>query len=136
MPQPLYHGILVDFAFTNHEYPERYDLFAKQRSDDGEWQLFGVEVKPELLHELISEIQAEMKDDAPYYVHLYNDEELVIVFKNRVFRFTEGPETWSPAKFYAKGLGVPEDQLDFFPNQFSQEQGYFKPESFLGDEVI
>lgn len=42
MKQNLFHGILVNMAFTNIEYPENYIIFSKKEA--GEWIIYGIEI--------------------------------------------------------------------------------------------
>lgn len=87
--------------------------------------IFGIEIKKEQLEKAIQHIQMNLKIDAPYYVHFYNDEELIVVFKKKVFRVKPHISTWKPIIEYGKKLKIPEGQLDFWPNRFQDEIHYF-----------
>jgi hypothetical protein len=109
----VYHGILVDASFTDTSFPETFKSFA--RTTAGSWRLYGIEVPSAELDAEVARIQDAMKSDQPYDAHLYNDRELVGVFKNRVFRVAPHCSTWEPILEFGRALDIPEEQLDFWP---------------------
>jgi hypothetical protein len=127
----MYHGIIVDLAFTNPKFPESLKLFAKRKSSSNEWYLFGVEVPDDTITQVVSGVQSNMKSDKPYYTHFYNEEEVIVIFKNKVFRVTPHVSTWKPIIEYGLELKIPEEQLDFWPNRFQDEIHYFSKEDFV-----
>lgn len=124
-----YHGILVDASFLDPQFPLSFKNFARQVA--GSWLLHGIEVPHQDLTAAIEHIQRAMKADRPYYAHLYNDAELVVIFKDKVFRVLPHSATWKPIVEYGKALGIPDEQLDFWPNRFQDERHYFAPGDFL-----
>lgn len=78
MKRAKYHGILVNMAFSHPEYPESFHVINKKAA--GDWKLFCVEIENEKIEMLISEIQEHMRSDQNFYNHLYNDEELIVIF--------------------------------------------------------
>jgi len=56
-----------------------------------------------------------------YYAHFYRGNELLIVFKERVFAASTDKTTWSDAIEYGKQLKIRDKQLDFVPNRFENE---------------
>lgn len=127
----MYHGIILDFEFKDPLYPESFKIFAKQISSDREWILYGVEVSDEDIDMVIQDIQRNMKSDEPYYAHFYNEEEMIVVFKEKVFKVASHSSSWSEIIKYGKELGIPEEQLDFWPNRFQDEKHYFKKEEYI-----
>lgn len=119
----MYHGILVDDAFEDNSYPERYTVFAKRTDDD--WVIYAIEVEADVIDQVIGDIQVQMRSDKPFYAHFYNDDELIVVFKEKVFHVTQMPSTWEEIIKYGKTLGIPPTQLDFVPNTFEDEEKYF-----------
>jgi len=43
------------------------------------------------------------------------------VYKDRIFSISSKKTTWKEAVEYGKTLGIPDEQLDFVPNEFEQE---------------
>ena len=131
MKQPEYHGIILDLEFKDPKYPLKFDIFATRKSTENNWLLYGIRVSNDDLEEVISAVQENLKDDKPYYAHFYNDEELVVVYKMKVFRVKPHKSTWKQIIEYGRKLEITEDQLTFWPNRFQDEEHYFKEEDFL-----
>ncbi len=129
MAQSRFHGILVNMAFSDRSFPTRFKRFAQKTA--GDWILYGIEVSRESLDDSIVQIQANMREDAPFYGHLYDDEMIVVIYKNKVFKVTSHASSWEEILHYGKGLNIPVEQLDFWPNRFQDEPHYFEPESFI-----
>lgn len=119
----MYHGIIIDQEFADKVFPESFKVFAKKQ--DGSWGIYGVEIEDSDLPETIKRIQANMKSDTPWYAHLYNDKELVVIFKDKIFKVTPHADSWKPISDYGRDLNIPEEQLDFWPNRFQDERHYF-----------
>ena len=93
--------------------------------------LYGITIEDLELADAINNIQKMMKTDKPYYSHFYNDEKVLVVFKDKVFEATSHKSTWKSIIEYGKHLGIPEEQLDFWPNRFQDEIHYFNKEDYL-----
>lgn len=135
MVRPLWHGILIDQAFTDRAFPESFNSFAKEGTSSLGWLLYGVIIAHEELAPSIKNIQDAMRSDKVFYSHLYNDQELIVIFKERIFRVGSHESTWEPILEFGRQSGISEEQLDFWPNRFQDERHYFQKESFseVGD---
>lgn len=120
----MYHGILIDQEFTDPRFPNKYKIFSSKQ--DGDWKIFGIEIDDSALQSTIGEIQKYMKSDQPWYAHLYNDKELIVIFKDKLFTVGPHKSTWSEIVEYGKSLNILESQLDFWPNRFQDEEHYFQ----------
>lgn len=129
MRQNTFHGILLDLAFVDQKYPRSFPLFAKKQI--GDWGLYGILVDRNDLAVAVASIQVSMKADKPFYNHLYDDEMLVVIFRERVFYVTPHASSWENIKQYGFSLGIPEQQLDFWPNRFQDEVHYFEQGDFV-----
>ncbi len=123
MRNEVYHGILVDASFEERGFPLRYASFAQKKA--GDWLLCGVEIPRANLKAEIQNIQKAMRDDQPFYAHLYNDEEVIVIFKYKVFWVTPHRSSWQEIMQYGRTLNIPLEQLDFWPNRFQDEPHYF-----------
>lgn len=133
-PQNIYHGILVNKSFENPHFPEKFKVFAKHnstQSDESDWVLYGIEIPQINVNQAIKDIQTKMRENEPWYAHLYNNEELIAIFKNKVFQVTPQSKTWDEIIAFGDLLGIPSEQLTFWPNRFQDEIHYFKPEDFI-----
>ncbi len=124
----MYHAILVDQAFTSLDFTSNYSTFGSKQ--DGSWRIFGIEVEDSEVQPTIKQIQSTMKDNQPWYAHLYNDSELIVVFKNQTFTVTPHKSSWQPIIDYGRTLNIPPAQLDFWPNRFQDEIHYFQTHEF------
>ena len=127
----MWHGILLDMEFSDPNFIDRFKLFAKRKSKTNPWTLFGVEVRNSEIENIFIEIQQNLKSDKPYYAHFYNDEEIVVIFKEKIFRVSSHASTWTPIVEHGKSLNIPDEQLDFWPNRFQDEIHYFNKEDFV-----
>jgi hypothetical protein len=132
MLQKVFHGILVDAAFTDPPFPEKFPVFARQKTNG--WIPYGIEVPREQVEKAVSLIQENMRSDEEFYSHLYDDETVIAIFKKRILRMTPHSSTWDEVREYGFTLKIPPAQLDFWPNRFQDEIHYFKPESFLAEK--
>ena len=103
----------------------------KRKSSNNDWVLYGIEISDNEIKVVISDIQTNMKSDKPYYAHLYNDNEMIVIFKKKVFKVKPHMSTWNSIIEYGRKLNIPEEQLDFWPNRFQDEIQYFKQEDFI-----
>lgn len=123
MPQRVFHGILVDVSFIDRRYPLSFKIFAQKRS--GDWDLIGIEVPREHIDSVVADIQAHMRTDEHFYNHLYDDEMVIVIFKQRIFYVKSHASSWTEVQKYSDALGIPNEQLDFWPNRFQDEIHYF-----------
>lgn len=131
MTQKLWHGIILDLEFTDPNFPQKFKIFAKRRNKTNPWTLFGIEIENDQLDESIKDIQVNFKTSQPYYAHLYNDSELIVIFKDKVIKVTSNHASWQPIIDYGKSLNIPKEQLDFWPNRFQDEIHYFNKKDFV-----
>ena len=106
-------------------------LFAKRRSATQAWMLFGVQIPDSEIESAIKDVQVNMKSAAPFYAHFYDDRELIVVFKERVFKVAPHSSSWEPVVEFGKQLRISDAQLDFWPNRFQDEVHYFGAADFL-----
>jgi len=106
---------------------KNYNILRTKFSLEAKWHLHIIEVLD--IEKTIAEVQEAMVDNEPYYFHIYDEgETLIIVFKNKVFKLDPNDEaTWQEARSYgAEKLGIPEDELDFDSvDRISKEDNWF-----------
>jgi hypothetical protein len=129
MQQDVFHGILVDAAFTDQHYPEKFPIFAHKKA--GLWGLYGIEIHRENIENTVRDIQLHMRTDESFYIHLYDDEMLIVIFKPRIYLATPNSSSWDEIQQYGLTLDIPIEQLDFWPNRFQDEIHYFGRKDFV-----
>ena len=120
----MYHAIVVDQSFIDPSKIRSFRVFAIKH--DGTWKIYCVEIDDRHVDDVIEQIQENMKPNEPWYAHAYNDEELIVIFKNKVFTIASDPTTWQPAIEYGLELNIPKEQLNFSPVTFQNEKQYFE----------
>jgi hypothetical protein len=126
-----YHGNLLDTEFRDPNFLKRFKIFAKKKSEKNPWTMHGVIIPADKIESVIKEVQENLLSNAPYYAHFYRDNEIILVFKEKVFRITPDKSTWKEAIEYGRSLGIPDEQLVFAPNKFENEEKYYGKENFL-----
>lgn len=115
-----YHAVVIEQSLKDKSVLGDFSIIDTKHSDN--WDLDILEINN--IEDAIKIIQPAMVSDKPYYWHIYDDNNtLVVVFKNMLFHLDpKDMSTWDEAQEYgAKLLNIPADQLDFYPTKFSDE---------------
>lgn len=113
-----YHGILVNVSQKDETIFSKLKIVG-QKEDDG-WILYKIEIKPEEVTEIINDLQNNLSDS--FYFHIYKDDELIVIFKNKIFITKTDKSTWKEILGYGKLLNIPSEQLDFYPCKTEDEK--------------
>lgn len=113
-----YHGIIVDVSQEDKEIFNDLRVIGKKKAWG--WILYKISVESKEIDIVLKKLQENMKKG--FYFHLYKDEELIVVFKNKIFRVKTDKSTWNEIIKYGKLLNIPEKQLDFFPCKIEDER--------------
>jgi hypothetical protein len=121
-----YHGIIVNLSQKDRSIFRDLNVIGRKKIFFGLIILYKIRVAPDDLDTLILRIQSNMADNVlflhkVFYCHLYRGDELVIVFRNKLFHVKPASKSWSEAIDYGRSLGIPVDQLDFSPCRFEDE---------------
>jgi hypothetical protein len=121
-----YHGILVNLSQKDRSIFQKLNVMGCKKIFFGLIALYKIRVAPEDIDALTQRIQANLADHVlflhmEFYCHFYRGDELIIVFRQKLFRANTAPESWSRAITYGKSIGIPVRQLDFFPCRFQDE---------------
>ena len=115
-----YHAVVIEQSLEDKGVLENFKIINTKQS--GDWDLHILEI--DNIDQAIKTIQSAMVDDKPFYWHIYDENEvLIVVFREKFFKLDpKDKSTWSEAQKYgAELLGIPPEQLDFYPSQFSDE---------------
>ncbi len=115
-----YHGIIIDKSLRNGKLMKKLNVIGSRISSTG-LTLLKISFPEEELEEMIKLIQKNIAIKEKYYVHFYREDELVVIFKDRVFRITPEESAWKPVIDYGLSLGIPIEQLDMKPCRFEDE---------------
>ena len=115
-----FHAIIVDKSLKSLDILNNLNVLSEK---GGDWSLFKVSSTEDELFDTIRQLQSQM-NDGKWYFHFYNRDgsKMIVVYKENIFETTNNPAKWSDILEYGKELGIPEEQLDFAPNRFEDEQ--------------
>ena len=119
----IFHGVVVEKSLKEGIVCE--DLFKViSMHKSSSWGIKIVELNEDEFDEKISKLQ-ECMDEGTWYEHFYNNSDnLVVVFKEKVFKISKSKDTWQEMLEYGKALEIAEEQLNIFPLDFEDEEGY------------
>lgn len=117
-----YHGIMIRESVRDQSLFEKVKILGEKTGKH--WTLMRIDVGPDAIDRLIKIVQSNLlyEKGVPYYAHFYRDDELIIVFPERVFRVSPNKKSWREVVSYGKLLGIPEGELDFTPCRFGDEK--------------
>jgi hypothetical protein len=123
----LYHGIVINLSQKDQKIINSQNIIGKKVVIPGLLVLYKIQVEKPKINHVIQLLQNNLRDKLSifiqsFYFHLYNGEELIIVYKDKIFRIEPDISTWKEAIEYGKKLGIPEKQLDFYPCRFEDEK--------------
>ncbi len=121
-----YHGIVVNLSQKDRSIFRELNLIGHRKLLFGLLALYKIRVAPEDLNVLIRRIQQNMAAKIlflhkEFYCHFYRGEELIIVFRQKVFCVKTAPDSWRQAVAYGRSIGIAASQLDFFPCRIQDE---------------
>lgn len=114
-----YHGIVIHESQKYKSIFKNLRILGERIAKDEKRTLYKIAVGAEGLENTILFLQNNMLPG--YYFHLYRNGELIVAFKEKIFRINTDKSTWKEAIEYGKSLGIPENQLDFFPCHIEDE---------------
>ena len=121
-----YHGIIINLSLKDKSLFKSLEIIGQKRVFLNWLVLYKVNVSPEIIGSTIQNIQSNLVEKfwfyfPHFYCHFYRDDELIVVFKEKVFRVKTDPATWQEVLEYGKSIGIPAKQLDFCPCRLADE---------------
>ena len=97
-----YHGIVINLSQKDPSIWNSLDVIGEKAVIPGILALNKICVQPDDAGRAIQSLQENMRDSCwpfakGFYFHLYRNDELIIVFKSRIFRVTTDAATWTEA---------------------------------------
>ena len=113
-----YHGILVNVSQKGNSIFNKIKIIGQKKAWG--WILYKIEINTKEINRKINELQENMNDG--FYFHLYKDDELIVIFKHKVFNVKTNKSTWKEVIDYGKSINIPKAQLDFYPCKIEDEK--------------
>lgn len=121
-----YHGIIINVSLKDKSFLKTLEIIGQKKAFLNWLVLYKVSVRPESIDSIIQNLQSNLVEQFwfsvhNFYCHFYRDDELIVVFKKKLFRVKTDPGTWHEVIAFGKSLGIPAKQLDFRPCRFEDE---------------
>ena len=121
-----YHGIIINLSLKDKSIFKTVDIIGRKNVFLNLLILYKVNVRAETIDSTIQKLQADLVENfwfyfPHFYCHFYREDELIVVFKERIFRVTTDPASWQEVIAYGESVGIPAKQLDFNPCRFADE---------------
>lgn len=103
----MWSGTIIEQSLVDTNILQLLNVTKKWTS--GKWVLYDVAVE----EDVVPLIQKSL-GDGPWYVHLWKDSDMFVIFKGGVFKVSRyDTSTWREAIKHGRSIGIPEEQLDF-----------------------
>ena len=122
---PDYLGIVIKQSLSNPDLIDDLNVIATKVV--GTWDFLLVTVAEEHLHDTMVRLQNHMipiETDC-WYNHFFRDDQLIVVFQNKIWTTTTNPESWNDVIQYGFNHGIPLEQLDFHPRTIEDAYAFF-----------
>jgi hypothetical protein len=113
-------GIVIEQSLADPAFAETLDVSARKQDPNGSWVFLLVRIDPERLSSELERIRQAIASDQPWYAHFFSDDRLAVVFADAIFELSTDPASWSSAIEHGLALGIPREQLDFWPRTVEQ----------------
>ncbi len=117
----MYKGFILSESLSDATALNNYKkIYVKaEKHDDPKypefWHLFKLSVPDEEIDQVADAVSKNIKNE--WYAHFWNDNKLVVIFKNKIF-WVKREDTWSSDEYnkavdYAVSQGIDKRYLDF-----------------------
>ena len=121
----MYTGILLNKSFDeSRTVIDSLHILRTKIYTDSDWIVYQAVIDNNNIEEVLKNTSKNMID-GPWYNHFYNEDEVVVVFKDKIFRISKSNYDLSEIIIYSQNLDIPSDQIDIKPINDSQLEDYF-----------
>ena len=134
-----YHGEVINLSLRDVTILNKFKIIDIKKRFLGVVKIYTVELPSEKIEKIAKHFQANMSTNLKkeWYITFHNRERIIIIFRTRIFNlsgkgitpvhgkmldvsYAEDKENWNELINYAQKLGVPNNQCDFLPEDFSK----------------
>jgi len=117
---PPYFGIVIEQSLADPAFSGTLDVAVRRQDPNGSWVFLLVRIAPERLTGELERIRLAIAREEPWYAHFFSGDDLAVVFADAIFRMTTDSASWQVAVDHGLALGIPAEQLDFWPRTAAQ----------------
>jgi hypothetical protein len=111
--ESLERGAVIDAPLTVHRI-SRAAVGDPGAGEPREWTIIEFSIATAQANALVSTLSKTLRAAGGWYCDFHSDAEVVVVFRERVFRYRSGDRpARAEVERYARTMGVPESQLDW-----------------------
>lgn len=114
-----YTGVLVKEGLRRPGLLKQLPVLASRAGDN--WTMVEVGIPEADLSRAVKLIQAALIDEPTYFAHLYREEEVIIIYPERIFTGRKGSRELREALQYGLEKGIPRQELSFDPLEQGEE---------------
>ena len=111
-----FHGFVVEESLKESEVLSSFEILGRKSNHR---TIVKIAIEPYDIRNGIRRLQSNLKQG--YFFHVYKDDKMIVVFKDRQFWISTDRETWEPAIRYGLEIGLSKEELDFKPTKLSEE---------------
>lgn len=110
VPAPTrFKGMIVEESLKDPTLINAFSVSKVEISSPSHWHIYTVSTNEDYILSLQKFIKV-----GPWYIHFWNDKEVIVVFQKKIFKFLKTDKnSWECLKTYGREVGIPESQLDF-----------------------
>lgn len=135
-----YHAEIINLSQQDDSVIKQFAILKVRKRFLGYVKIITVCIPEDNITEAINKFQANMgtKLKKEWYITFHNAEEVIVVFRNKIFKLSGrgikpvyqqllatdnavDKEKWDQMIKYAKSLGIPDNQCDFLPPDFNKQ---------------
>lgn len=118
MGEKIYTGYIIDKSQRDKKIFKNMIITNQKTTWLGLIIIYEVQVDADYIDLMIKKLQDNMVTHIgfikqEFYIHFYCGEELIVVYRDKVFHITADKKTWTEAVEHGRKLGIVEKQLDF-----------------------
>ena len=114
-----YHGIVLKEGLRRPEVVNQFPQLGTRRST--RWTFYKIGIPKADLNRAVELIQNSLVNEPTYFAHVYGEDDVVIIFPDRVFHAGVNAASWKDAIRYGVDRGIPEGELNFHPCTVEEE---------------
>lgn len=118
----MFHALIIKQSLKSLSPLKHFKVLGTKQDED--WNIYKIAIPENWVDDFAKESQKNMDDSQEWYMHIYNEDgsKLIIIFRNKIFKTDNSPQNWNDVIKFGESLGIPTEQLDFFPNSFKVEE--------------
>ena len=136
-----YHAEVINLSLKDKKMLKKFPIIKCQSRFLGLCKIYTISIPEKNIDESVNAFQQNMSTalNKEWYITFHTSENVIIVFREKVFNLSgkgikpvyqkcidtadaEDKDNWEEMIQYAKSLGIPDEQCDFLPENFAQQE--------------